>query len=86
MQYDADRFADAIPALEKVVQLDPAQGPAWNFLGLCEFETRDYANSLQHLKKGQELGTGEDPEIARVSKYHLALLLNRRANSKAFPC
>jgi tetratricopeptide (TPR) repeat protein len=77
LQYDADRFAEAIPALENVTQLDPPNGPAWNFLGLCEFETHDYANSLEHLKKGQELGTGDDPEIARVSRYHLALLLNR---------
>lgn len=77
LQYDADRFADAIPALEKVVQLDPAQGPAWNFLGLCEFEIHDYGNSLEHLQKGQEIGTGDDPEISRVARYHLALLLNR---------
>jgi len=77
LQYDADRFADAIPALKKVVQLDPAQGAAWNFLGLCEFETLDYGNSLQHLQKGQELGIGDDPEISRVARYHLALLLNR---------
>ncbi len=77
LQYDADHFADAIPALKRVVQLDPALGPAWNFLGLCEFETHDYDNSLQHLQKGQELGTGDDPEVTRVSKYHLALLLNR---------
>lgn len=85
LQYDADRFADAIPALEKVVQLDPANGPAWNFLGLCEFELRDYEKSLQHLQKGQELGTGDDPEISRVSRYHLALLLNRNGEfEKAF--
>jgi tetratricopeptide (TPR) repeat protein len=77
LQYDADRFAEAIPALEKVVELDPANGPAWNFLGLCEFETRDYDKSLDHLQKGQELGTGDDPEISRVSRYHLALLRNR---------
>jgi tetratricopeptide (TPR) repeat protein len=77
LQYEADRFTDAIPALEKVVQLDPALGAAWNFLGLCEFETHDYGNSLEHLQKGQELGTVDDPEISRVSRYHLALLLNR---------
>jgi tetratricopeptide (TPR) repeat protein len=85
LQYDADRFAEAIPALEKVVQLDPANGPAWNFLGLCEFETRDYEKSLLDLQKGQELGTGDDPEIARVARYHLALLLNRNGEfEKAF--
>jgi len=84
LQYDADRFADAIPALKKVVQLDPAFEPAWNFIGLCEFETHDYENSLAHLQKGHELGAGDDPEIARVSAYHLALLLNRRGEfSKA---
>jgi tetratricopeptide (TPR) repeat protein len=77
LQYDADRYTDAIPAFQKLVQLAPAIGPAWNFLGLCEFETKDYSNSLIHLEKGQKLGTGDDPEIARVSQYHLALLLNR---------
>jgi tetratricopeptide (TPR) repeat protein len=84
LEYDADHFSDAIPALQKVVQLDPAFGPAWNFLGLCEFETHDYENSLAHLQKGQHLGIGDDPEIARVSAYHLALLLNRNGEfSKA---
>lgn len=77
LQYDADRYADAIPAFQKLVQLAPAIGAAWNFLGLCEFETKDYANALVHLEKGQKLGAGNDPEIARVSQYHLALLLNR---------
>ena len=77
LQYDADRFAEAITALEKVTQLDPANGPAWNFLGLCEFETHLYETSLLHLQKGQELGTGDDPEISRVARYHLALLLTR---------
>ena len=79
LEYDSDRYADAIPAFQKLVQLAPTIGPAWNFLGLCEFETKDYANSLVHLEKGQELGAGDDPEVARVSQYHLALLLNRNA-------
>ena len=75
--YDGDHFAEAIPAFQNLVQLLPGAGPAWNFLGLCEFEIKDYGNSLEHLKKGQALGDGDDPEIARVSKFHLALLLNR---------
>jgi tetratricopeptide (TPR) repeat protein len=75
--YDGDRYSEAIPAFQKVVELVPEAGPAWNFLGLCEFETKDYANSLEHLGKGLALGDGGDPEIGRVSKYHLALLLIR---------
>jgi predicted Zn-dependent protease len=77
LRYDTDRFEAAIPAFQKVVQHNSGMGPAWNFLGLCEFETKDYRNSLAHLQKGQDLGIGDDPEIARVSKYHLGLLLNR---------
>jgi len=77
LEYDNDRYSEAIPAFQKLVQLTAASGPAWNFLGLCEFETKDYEKSLEHLKKGQALGNGGDPEISRVAKYHLALLLVR---------
>jgi tetratricopeptide (TPR) repeat protein len=77
LQYDADQYAGAIFAFQKLVELAPDGGPAWNFLGLCEFETRDFVNALAHLEKGQQLGLGDDPEIAQVSRYHLALLLNR---------
>jgi len=77
LEYDKDQYSEAIPAFQKLVQLVPAAGPGWNFLGLCEFETKDYEKSLEHLKKGQTLGDGDDPEISRVAKYHLALLLIR---------
>jgi tetratricopeptide (TPR) repeat protein len=77
LEYDQDHYAEAIPAFQKLVQLAPAAGPGWNFLGLCEFETKDYEKSLEHLKKGQALGDADDPEISRVAKYHLALLLIR---------
>jgi tetratricopeptide (TPR) repeat protein len=73
--YDADRYSEAIPAFQELVNLLPTAGPAWNFLGLCEFETRDYTSSLAHLEKGVALGGADDPETARVAKYHLALLL-----------
>jgi tetratricopeptide (TPR) repeat protein len=78
--YDADRYQDAIPAFHRLVQLAPKLGPAWNFLGLCEYERKDYTSALTHLEKGRELGSGEDPEIARVSAYHLGLLLIRNGD------
>jgi tetratricopeptide (TPR) repeat protein len=81
LEYDGDHYAEAIPAFRKLVELVPSAGPAWNFLGLCEFETRDYGDSLEHLKKGQIFGDGDDPEISRVAKYHLALLLLRSGES-----
>jgi tetratricopeptide (TPR) repeat protein len=79
--YDTDRYSEAIPAFQKLVELVPGAGPAWDFLGLCEFETKDYGNSLEHLKKGLALGDADDPDTARVAKYHLALLLIRSGES-----
>ena len=78
MQYDRDRYAEAIPALRKLVQFAPNLGSAWAFLGLSEFETRDYDSSLADLQKAHSIGVADDHELARVSGYHLALLLNRR--------
>jgi len=72
--YEQTQFAEAQADFQKVVQLVPAMGAAWNFLGLCEFETKDYAAAFIHLEKGLALGAGDDPDIARVTAYHLALL------------
>lgn len=75
--YDSDRYRDAVPAFERLVELAPKFGSAWSFLGLCEYELKDYGNALAHLEKGREFGSGDDPELARVSAYHLGLLLIR---------
>ena len=75
IHYDADRYAEAIPALKKVVTLDPKSGPGWAFLGLCEFRVAKYPDALVHLEKASTLGFG-DAETARVGNYHRALLLN----------
>ena len=80
LQYEGDHYSEAIETFKKLTQVAPGFGPGWNFLGLCEFETKDYANALEHLEKGHALGSADDPEIARVSDYHLALLLVRAGN------
>ena len=77
LQYSANSFADATATLRHVVQFAPTLGSAWSLLGLSEFETRDFTNALTHLEKARSLGVNDDPEIERVSLYHLALLLIR---------
>jgi len=77
LSYDLDRYADAIPPLTRLVQLAPESSPAFSFLGLAEFEVKDYPAALTHLEKAQSLGNADDPSLAQVSAYHLALLLNR---------
>jgi tetratricopeptide (TPR) repeat protein len=76
LEYERDRYADAIAPLLRLTQLAPQGAPAWNLLGLCEYETKDYANARRHLTTGQGLN-GADEEITRVAKYHLALLMIR---------
>ena len=81
--YDSNHFAEAMPAFAKVVELDPKLGPAWSFLGLCAFETKDYPAALTNLENGHELGSTQVPEIAKVADYHLALLLVRKGDFDA---
>jgi tetratricopeptide (TPR) repeat protein len=80
LQYDADHYAEAAKAFRKLVELDSRMGPAWTFLGLCEFETREYDKSLSDLSKGQSLAGGDDPDLARVAQFHLGLLLIREGS------
>jgi tetratricopeptide (TPR) repeat protein len=75
MLYDSDQFSKALPAFSRLTKLEPKMGSAWAFLGLCEFELRDYKSSLPHLRRAREIGI-DDAGTARVSDYHLALLLN----------
>lgn len=76
LNYDGDHYAEAIPALQSLVALSPQMGPALAFLGLSEFETKDYKSSLVHLQHAYRQGYGDDAELAKVATYHLALLLN----------
>jgi tetratricopeptide (TPR) repeat protein len=80
LRYDADQFSDAIPAFQKVAELAPQVPDTQNFLGLCEFEVADYDSALRDLEKGHASASSQDdPQLARVVSYHLALLLNRAA-------
>jgi tetratricopeptide (TPR) repeat protein len=74
--YDSDRFGDAVAPFQQVIELDPKLGPAWAFLGLCEFELGQYPQSLEDLQRARALGFDENPELNKVALYHLALLLN----------
>jgi predicted Zn-dependent protease len=77
LQYDSARFAAAQATFSRVVALAPDLGIAWSLLGLSEYETAAYDAALPHLQKAQLLGIREDDEIARVSSYHLGILLTR---------
>src|SRR5215831_15543334 len=76
--YDADRYDEARPAFHRLTNLKPDGAPAWVMLGLCEFEVRDYEQSLQHLRRAQVgTGPGNNLELKSVAQYHLAILYTR---------
>ena len=76
MLYDSDRYAEGREALAHVVELDAKAGAAWALMGLCEFETGDYGQSLVHIERGLASGSPA-PQMEEVLRYHEALLLTR---------
>lgn len=75
LYYSTGHFAEAIPALKRWVVRQPEDGSAWAVLGLCEFETKDYANALIHLQRGQYLGFQGTPDAVQLATYRLGSLL-----------
>ena len=75
--YDRDRYAEAGEALKILLSLKRENGPAWTLLGLCEFQLRNYKESLADLLYGKQLGVGNNKAFINVARYHGSLLLTR---------
>lgn len=73
--YDQNRYPDARDALRRLVDLDQKTGPGFALLGLCEFETKEYARALHDIYQARRLGLGDDPQVKRVVLFHQVLLL-----------
>jgi tetratricopeptide (TPR) repeat protein len=78
LYYDQDRFAEAEAAFRHLVNLTSEQGPGAAFLGLCEYETRDYDQALQHFRAWASAGWPGSPDLLDVAVFHFALLLTRQ--------
>jgi tetratricopeptide (TPR) repeat protein len=75
--YDRNKYPEARDSLRRLIDLDRTTGPGFALLGLCEFETKDYASALNHIYQARRLGLGDDPEVRRVVLFHEMLLLTR---------
>lgn len=75
--YDRNQYADARDALRRLIELDRSSGPGFALLALCEFETREYDKSLNHIYQARRIGMGDDLQVRRVVLYHEMLLLTR---------
>jgi len=75
--YDQDRFSEAQAAFRHFAANTRKPGPAYAFLGLCEYETRDYEQALRHFRLWASNGWTGTPELTDVALFHFALLLTR---------
>jgi tetratricopeptide (TPR) repeat protein len=76
--YDQDRFAEAQAPLKRFIAISPKHAPAYAFLALCEYETKDYRHSLQHFAAWAKGGSPGTDALLDVAGYHWALLLTRQ--------
>jgi tetratricopeptide (TPR) repeat protein len=77
MLYEKERFGEARDLLRSFIALNPKFGPGWAVLGMSEFQTRDYARALEHLRLSMSLGVGDRKQLADSVFFHVALLLTR---------
>jgi len=75
--YEKEKYAEARDRLRRFVANQPKAGMGWALLGLSEFQTREYARALDHLRQGMTLGVGGSKGMARSVFYYAAVLLTR---------
>ena len=80
LYYAFAHYSDAVLALKNAAALDAHQGNTWALLGLAEFETKDYKNSLIHLERGYDFGFAGNASAVQIARYHMAVLLNRQGD------
>jgi tetratricopeptide (TPR) repeat protein len=73
--YDQDRFPEAQVALRRFIAIAPKPGPAYAFLALCEYESREYQPALEHFQMWGRKGSPGNGELIDVAGFHWALLL-----------
>jgi tetratricopeptide (TPR) repeat protein len=83
LHYDADKYAEAELAFERVVALEPKQGTAHAMLGLCEFELGQPERALKDIEVSKTLGVLEDKQLRDVVSYHEGILLQRAGQFEA---
>lgn len=75
--YDQDRFPEAEAAFRRFVANTRKPAPAYAFLGLCEYENKQYDLSIRHFRSWANSGWAGTPELIDVALFHFALLLTR---------
>lgn len=73
--YEQDLYAEAHDAFQHSLANDKKLAPADAFLGLCEYEMRDYSSARTHLRRWQAAGAPGDASLVSVAGFRWAELL-----------
>jgi tetratricopeptide (TPR) repeat protein len=76
ISYELGRYPTCRDAFGELVRLQPGNGAAWAFKGLCEFGLKAYRTALANLNTAHAVHIG-DPKLIPVARYHRAILLAR---------
>ena len=74
--YELDRPQPGRDAFRRVLDLQPGNGSAWTFKGLCEYQLKNYDTALSDLLQGKALGI-QSKQLVSVARYHTAVLMTR---------
>ena len=75
--YDQNKFAECVPAFQRLTALKPDLSPAWIMSGLCEFSIHDYRSALKNLLRAEQLHFDGPPELGRAGRLELAMCLTK---------
>ena len=76
--YITGRPTEGILALKNALGINPRRAEAWVFLGLCEFQKKEYKNAYLHLERGREREFHGTPQAQQLASLRLAELRNWR--------
>jgi tetratricopeptide (TPR) repeat protein len=74
--YEQDRFGEAAEAFNRFIstsKTDP--GPAYAFLGLCEYETGEYRKAAENFGTWVRKGLPGNAQLIEVASFHWTLVL-----------
>ena len=77
ISYDQDRYQPARDAFKRVVMLDQKNAAAHAFLGLSQFQLKEYDQALTQLLAARLLGLPPTTDLASVVRYHAAIIFIR---------
>lgn len=77
IHYARNEFAPCRDSFRKFTALNGSVSAAFAFLGLCEFQTKEFAGAVNHLERAVRLGLPNGEQLSDVAIYHLALLHTR---------